>query len=138
MQKINSRLELREAILILEEKQREQGQILKAEIHLAYESIQPINILKNTLKEVFVSPDLKEDILNTSMSWAMGFFSKHFFEGVSHSPFKKLLGNVLMFGVTNVVERNPEFFKNFGAYLFNSIKNKFSDNINEDTNELGK
>jgi hypothetical protein len=124
MQKINSQSSLREAILLLEEKQREQGQLFKAEIHLAYESIQPINIIKKTFKEVFVTLDMKEDILNTSMSWTMGLLSKRLFESVSDSPFKKLLGNILMFGITNVVERNPEFFRTLGANIISVIKNK--------------
>jgi hypothetical protein len=124
MGNINSRLSLREAIASLEEKQAQQGTLLRAEVHLAFESIHPINILKNTFKEVFVSPALKDEILNTSMSWTIGFLSKRFFEGISDSPFKKMLGNILLFGVTNVVERNPEFFKSLGANIFSAIKNK--------------
>jgi len=124
MQKINSGADLREAILQLESRRDEQQKILKAQLHLVYESIKPLNFIKSTFKEAAASEDLKDDILNTTLGLATGYVSKILFVGVSHSPLRKLLGTVLMFGVTNVVTKHPEAIKSLGKGVFKIIQGK--------------
>jgi hypothetical protein len=128
MSDINSQSSLREAILLLEKQQTEQGKALKDTVLEAYESIQPINIIKKTFKAVNDSPILKDGLLSTSIGWAMGFFSERFFENKTLNPIKKILGTALIFGITNVVERNPDTFKNIGIILLNFIKHKLLKN----------
>lgn len=114
MQKINSGADLKAAILQLESNQAEEGKILKEQFHLAYESIKPINLLKNVFNEIVDSQDLKNKVLNAAVGLGAGFISKKLFEGVSHGPLRKLLGTALMFGITNVVTKNPEIVKSLG------------------------
>jgi len=45
---INSATDLRAAILQLETRQAAEEKLLKENFHLAYESIKPINLIKNT------------------------------------------------------------------------------------------
>jgi len=124
MQKINSETGLRDAILQLESKQADEAKMLKEQFHLAYESIKPINLIKSILKEAVASRDLLDNLLNTSVGLTAGYLSKILFQGVTKSPFKKLLGTALMFGIINVVAKNPEAVKSFGNGFLKMIMSK--------------
>jgi hypothetical protein len=124
MQKTDLSAGLREAILVLEKRQAAEGKILKDHFLQAYESIKPINLIKNTFKEITESNELKDNIINTSVGLATGFVSKKLFVGRSHNPFKRLLGSVLMFGITNVVSKNTETIKAIGKGLFDVVIKK--------------
>ncbi len=130
MQKINSAIRLRDAILQLESKQTEERKLLKKQFHLAYESIKPVNLIKGAFKEVAESRELKDNILNTSVGLAAGYVSKILFEGTSKSPIKKILGSVLMFGITNLVTKNPEPVKSLGKKFLEIIRSKSADSVN--------
>jgi hypothetical protein len=127
MQKITSSEELRAAILELELAHREEGASLKDEFHVVYQELQPINIIKNTVRQAVHSRDLKDDLINASLGMAVGYVSKSLFEGESHSPARKLMGTALMFGVSNVVTNNPEFVKSIGIGFINLFKSSPQD-----------
>ena len=124
MQKNNSDTSIKDAILALSHQQAEEGRLLKEQFNLVYESIKPINIIKNTFKQAAASEELKENILNTSLGLAVGYLSKVLFEDVSTSPLKKLIGTALLFGITNIIAKNPETVKAFGKRFLNIIMNK--------------
>ncbi|MFH0894208.1 MAG: hypothetical protein V2A54_07220 [Bacteroidota bacterium] len=124
MQKINSETGLRDAILQLERKQADEAKMLNEQLHLAYESIKPINLIKSIFNEAVASRDLKDNLLNTSVGLTAGYLSKILFQGITKSPFKKLLGTALMFGITNVVAKNPEAIKSFGNGFLKMIVSK--------------
>jgi hypothetical protein len=121
MEEINSETALKAAILQLEIKQANERKVLKEQYLLAYEGIKPINLIKSTFKEATASPEFKDEILNTSIGIATGYATKILFQGASHSPVRKLLGTVLMFGITNAVTRHPEAVKSAGKGIFNFI-----------------
>ncbi len=108
MQMINSGNELRMAILALEIQQSDEGRMLKEHLHIAYESIKPINLIKSAFKEVSESQDLRDASFNTFIGLTVGYFSKIVFERISNNPFKKLFGTALQFAIANVVAKNPE------------------------------
>lgn len=128
MNTLNSGFNLKQTILQLELKQAVELKLLREQLHLTYESIKPINLVRNTFKEVVASEDLTDNIVNTSVGLAAGYVSKTLFEKASHSPFRKLLGTALLFGVTNLVSKNPQTIKAVGLGVFNIIKHKFSNN----------
>jgi hypothetical protein len=124
MQNINSESDLRNAILELETRQTLEGKILKEQFNLTYNSIKPINLLKNTFKEVGESQDLRNNIINTSVGIATGYLSKVLYEKLSHNPVKKLFGSILMYGITNLVTKNPETINSLSNKLFSKINNR--------------
>ena len=124
MQKINSATDLRDAILLLESKQTEEEKLLKEQFQLTYNSIKPINLIKSTLKEAVNSKDLKDNLINASVGMTVGYISKALFEGVTKSPLKKILGTVLMFGIKNIVAKNPKAVKSIGQFIFQRILRK--------------
>jgi len=130
MQNITSPAELKNAIRLLEVEQTIKGQLLKEQFHITYESLKPINILKNTLNDVASSPYLIDNILGTAMGMASGYLSKKIFVGTSGNIFRKLVGSVLQFGVTNIVAKNPEAIKSFSRFIFKNIFHKKENNPN--------
>ena len=124
MQKTDLSSGLREAILVLEKRQAAEGKTLKDHFLQAYESMKPINLIKNTFKEVTESNELKDNIINTSVGLATGYVSKKLFIGSSHNPVKKLFGSLLMYGITNVVSKNTETIKAIGKGLFDVVIKK--------------
>jgi hypothetical protein len=131
MEKISTAADLKAFILVLEVKQEEERLLMKKEFHQAYESMKPINLIKSTFKEVAQSQDIKNNLVNTGVGLAAGYVSKALFEGATHSPLRKLLGTALMFGITNVITKNPETVKKVTNGIVDFVKSKFVDNETE-------
>ena len=127
MEKIYSETNLNNAIQVLESKQTAEEVMLKEQFHLTYESLKPINILKNIFSQASKSDDLKENIINNTISLTVGYLSKVAFEKDAKSPFKKLFGSVVMFSVNKIVANNPEAIKlltNSFLQIFSSKKHQ--------------
>jgi hypothetical protein len=118
MQTITSSAELKNAIQLLEIEHDIKGRQLKDQLYITYESLKPINLLRSTLKEITSSRDLIDNISGTVMGMAGGFLSKKIFIGKSGSAFRKLIGSLLQFGITNLVSRNSEVIKSLSQSLF--------------------
>ena len=117
MQNITSAVELKDAIQLLEAEQSIKGQLLREQLFLTYESLKPVNLLKNALKEISSTPYLIDNISGTAMGLLGGFLSKKIFVGVSGNLIRKLFGSVLQIGVTNLVAQNSETIKSVGQAL---------------------
>lgn len=127
MEKINTETSLRDAILQLERKWEDEGQMVKEQFFLTIESIKPINLIKSTFKDAIASHDLKGNIVNTSFGLTAGFLSKLLIQGVVKSPLNRLVGTAVMFGITKLVSKNPETVKSIGKGFFNMIRRKTGD-----------
>ena len=124
MQKINSDTSLRAEIQRLELRQTVEGQILKEHFLVVHESLKPVNLILHTLKEITTSSKLKDNILNTSLGLITGSVSKLLFERGTRNPVKKVLGNALMFGIVNLVARNPETVRSVGTGILKLFSGK--------------
>ncbi len=128
---IRSGTDLNAAILQLETRQAEETQILKENFYAICESLKPVNLIKNTFKEVTESTDIKNHLLSTGLGLATGYLTQIIFEEKSDSPLKKLFGATLQFGVTSLIANNPEAIRTFGA----EIADVFSSIIPSDDSE---
>ncbi|NTW24302.1 MAG: hypothetical protein HGA37_06355 [Lentimicrobium sp.] len=126
MQNIITEADLRTAIVLLESKQAEEGRLMKAQFLIAVESIKPINLIKSTLMEAAESRDLQDNLINSSVGLSAGYISKVLFQGATGGPIKKVLGTAIMFGIKNLIARNPETVKSLGKVFFNLIKKAVS------------
>lgn len=108
MDTITNSKELNVAIVLLEHKQAQEEILLKEQFEITYESLKPIHLIRNTFKELVTTPDFKENLLNTSISLAAGYFSKKLAVGSTKNPFKQILGNFLQIGITSVVSKNAD------------------------------
>lgn len=134
MEKITTQYELRAAILRLEIQQAEEGRALKEQFQTAYNSVRPANIILNTLKDLGDSNFVKDGFLNTTVGLGTGYLSKMVFQGVVNSPIKKLLGSALMFGITNVVAKNPDSIKAMAKKIFSLFGKRSREEVNETEN----
>jgi len=124
MQTITTAEELKSAIRQLEQKQAEEWTLLKQQCMSTYESLKPMNAIKNTLRELVTSPDLKKDLVGTLLGLAVGFLSKKIAVGSTHNPLKQLLGAFLQMGVADVVSKNSDGIKStFMKLLRNVLSN---------------
>ena len=122
MQAINSEIALRETILQLEKKQAVESEMLKEHLLVACNSVKPINLLISTFREAAASRELKVNMVNTFVGLTAGYLSKMLVQGATKSPFKKLLGNAFMLGVTNAVAKNPEMVQALGRGILRIIR----------------
>jgi hypothetical protein len=128
MQNQTSIIRLKNAIQSLEEEQTIKGQILREQFALTYKSLKPVNLLLGTMKDIVSSPYLTSNLVDTTIGLATGYLSKKVFVGTSVNLFRKLLGTILQFSVTNVVAKHPDAIKSFGQYLIHNLlgKNKLN------------
>jgi hypothetical protein len=125
MQKVNSYAELQDAIILMKIEQAEKSKLLQEQLNISYESLKPLNLLKSALKDISSSPAIGENILGSVAGLASGYLSKTIFVGTSGNLFRKLIGSVLQFGVTNVVAKHPDAIRSFGRFIKEHlIKNK--------------
>lgn len=121
MKKLNPTDALNELILISEQQYHNDLRLLKEQFHTAYESVKPINLLKNFVHEVSASPEIKEDVLGNIMGIATGFISRKLMVDENSSTFKKVFATILQFAITNVVSKHSVNIKAVGTALFNNF-----------------
>ena len=131
MQTITSVAGLKNSILLLEAEQSIKGQLLKDQLFLTYESLKPVNLIKQTLKEISSSPYLIDNISGSAMGLLSGFLSRKIFVGTSGNLIKKLIGSVLQFGVTNIVAQNSDVIKSVGQTVLHHFFRKKIMNSNK-------
>tara|TARA_R110000868_G_scaffold308569_1_gene570044 strand:+ start:306 stop:689 length:384 start_codon:yes stop_codon:yes gene_type:complete len=126
MEKITTIDDLNLSTLVLQKAQAEQKIMLKEEFNATFESIKPANLIKSTFQDLVSTPDLKNNILDTSMSVAAGFLSKKLAIGASSSKFKQFFGSLLQLGVTKVFSENAAVLKyklgDTADYLYRKLK----------------
>ncbi len=126
MQTIITESDLRVAILLLESRQAEEGKLMKAQFLVAVESIKPINLIKSAFMEATESEDLQDNLVNSTIGLSVGYISKMLFQGISHGPFRKIMGTAIMFGIKNIVAQNPEAIRTGGRIFFKIIRDLLS------------
>lgn len=109
---------LNEMILAEELKYANDLALLKNQFNLAYESVKPINLVKNLFHEVTASPEIKSDLISNLIGFGTGFLSKKLLLGSSHNPIKKVFGTLFEFGIANVVSKHTDNIKLIGGNLW--------------------
>ena len=128
MQKKNKKEELKEAILALEQRQKEEKIVLNNQFSLVLESLKPINILRKSVNEFAASFDLKNQIIHTGTGLLAGFLTRKVVVRRSTNPLIRLSGLIVQYGVTNYVSKNSQLF---GNLALNIIKNLTDRTLNK-------
>jgi hypothetical protein len=118
MNNITSVAGLRSAIQELQVEQSVKGRLLKDNIYLIQESLKPVNLLRDALKETFSSDYLAENLSGTIMGATSGFLLKKIFIGKSANKLTKLVGAVFQLGITNLIAQNSDQIKSLARALF--------------------
>ena len=115
---------LNELILVQEMKYANDLEQLKEQFHIAYESVKPINLVKNLFHEVTASPEIKNDLLSNVIGFGTGFLSKKLLLGSTHNPIKKVFGTLFEFAVANSVSKHTDGIKTIGGNLLKHFLKK--------------
>lgn len=126
MKKKNETDALNELIFLQQHQYDVDLRLLKEQFHIAYESIKPINLIKNLVHDVSSSPEIKEDVVGNIMGLVTGFISKKLMVDKDSGTVKKVLETILQFAIGNVVSKHSIDIKAIGTALFNNFfkKNK--------------
>jgi hypothetical protein len=135
MQKITTVEELRESILVLEMKQKEERTRLKEQFDVTFDGLKPLNILKKSIKDIMETPNLTDNIVGTAVGLATGLITKTIVIGASRNPIKKVLGLLMEVGVSNAVSKHPEIIKTAIAGVATFFRSRKKDVPKETENE---
>ena len=114
---------LKESIRLLEIRQAEEGQALKEQFRITFESLKPVNLLKSSIRELTGSAEIKNSLFETIVSILTGYLTKKMMVSPKSNPFMKILGAVLQFGVTSLVAKNAESIRNYIMGLIDRFMN---------------
>jgi hypothetical protein len=123
MQNRSSTAVLKDTIQILETEQKIEGRLLKEQFFLTYQSLKPVNLLQSSIRDVYSSPYLIDNIIGTAVGLATGYLSRKVI-GNSGNIIRKLFGFLLQLGVTNTVAQHPGYIKSIGQYIYRHILHK--------------
>ncbi len=112
---------LNELIILLQEKRAAELLLFKEQLHTTYESLKPINLVKNTFHEMTSSTEIKNEIISNAIGIGTGFISKKLLIGSSHNPIKRVVGTLLQFAVANLVSKHSEGIKSVGSNLIQRL-----------------
>jgi len=124
MEKIKTVAELNLAIQQLEYQQAIEWSLLKDEFNIAYESVKPLNLIKNTFKEITTVPDFKDNLIGATLGLTAGIVSKAIIIGTSRNPIKKLIGALLQVEVSTAVVKNATAIKSAAYHLLHFFDKK--------------
>lgn len=124
MQKRSYKTELQDAIQLLEAEKGVKRELMKAQFQKTTESLRPANIIQNTMKDISSSPYIVDNLLSGGVGLVTGFISKKIAIGSSHNIIKRVLGNVIQFGVTNLIAQNPKTIWSIGQFVSNRFFKK--------------
>lgn len=127
MAKKNATDTLKEAIQLLEKARDAEGELLKEQFHLTYESLKPINLIRNTFREVVDSHEIQEKLVEAGVDAVTGFVAKKINEKTDNNKLLKIGGLLLQIGVTNYIARNPVLIQSKGVGLLSSLLERFDD-----------
>jgi hypothetical protein len=108
---------LNQSIIFLENKRAEELILLKEQFDLVHENLRPSNLIKSAFVEITTSPVIKNNTGGIVMGLTSGFLLKKVLVGASRNPFKRILGGLLQFAITNVVSKHFDGIKSTGGNL---------------------
>jgi hypothetical protein len=126
MENIRTEKELQAHIEKLQNKWQEEGAEIKKEFFVMYENFHPLSFLTKSVGELVSSGKGKgkSNLLNTTLGVTVGYLAKMFFVNASRNPVKKVVGTILMVGISNVVNRHPEILRTIRGFISGLRKEK--------------
>jgi hypothetical protein len=77
------------------------------------DSVSPASIIRNTLKDIAVSPDLRNNVINSAIGLGAGFVGRKIYVGNSKNLFRKITGSAVQFMIANFIRKKiPEMQEN--------------------------
>jgi hypothetical protein len=112
---------LRRAIIALEQRQIEDARLFREQFSVTYESLKPVNVLKNIIQDLTSPSELKESLLQTTSTLFAGYVSRKIVVRSSKNPFLRLAGILVEFGVINFVSNHSETIKSVANHFIQNL-----------------
>jgi hypothetical protein len=129
---IDSRESLRRAIEKLEAQQKEALQALKGDLDDAYQSLKPANIVKTLVSEIFHSPEIKEDVLQSAVGYGAGWLANRFVSGENPGFVKRAIAHLAQVGITNIVNGHSDEIRSKSTNLLGRLVKRYKRKKPED------
>ncbi len=141
MYNINNSDELRQAIRLLEDEVEEQKLQVKEQLNLLYKTFEPVTVVKNVFSEVVTSEEFRANILTATMGISTGYLTKRLLFKKNNNPLKSLLGNLLQYGLANLIIHPSRtlqtiFLPILGLILDSGRKQAKAEPTNEQTDNI--
>jgi hypothetical protein len=117
---------LKIAIEAAEKKQLAGRHALQQEFKTTIDNLKPLNLLKNSIKKFTDSTETGNSLLTFMLPIAFGFLSKRAFSGARTANVAKQFGIVLIDGLNNYVNQNPEVINSISKFILNLFRKKKS------------
>ncbi|WP_284653053.1 hypothetical protein [Flavobacterium terrisoli] len=124
MKTISETEALDELIIATQQQAAHELELLKEQFHAAYDSLKPINLIKNALHDLTKSPDIKDDMMSNAIGIGSGMLSKKLLTGDSNNPVRKVLGTLAEFAVANLVSKYTGGISVIAGNLLKGFLNK--------------
>jgi hypothetical protein len=131
MAKLNPINSLKESIRLLEIRQAEEGEILKEQFKVTFESLKPFNLIKSSLKDLTGSAEIKNNLFETLVSILTGYLTKKIMVNSKGNILTKIFGAMLQYGVTSLVSKNAEKIRILLADLIERFFNPLEEEMPE-------
>lgn len=95
---------LNKAIVILEKKQHREWQDIKNHFSNVSDDLRPSNLVKATLEDLN-QPEIKSQVIQAFYSITSGYLTRKIFIGNSKNDFKKLIGYIIQYAMTNYISK---------------------------------
>ncbi len=103
MYNIKNTDDLKKVILLLEDELDEQKHLLSEQLNILYDSFTPVNVVKDVFKGVVTSEEFRSNILTATIGISTGYITKKLLFRRSNNPLKTLTGNLLQYGIANMI-----------------------------------
>ena len=124
MAKINSTDSLHLAIQELELKRDVELSDLKEQLHVIHESLKPVNLFKNILKDISEGPDLRNSMGKAAMGMVTGYAVRNLIVRSSKNPIRNVLGTAAQSIVSNLTANNTDKLINLSKFLYSKLWHK--------------
>jgi hypothetical protein len=121
MAKISQTGLLKERIRLLEIQQAEEGKMVKEELRSVYQNLNPINLIKNSVKKLATSDELKSMLFENCVALISGLLTKKILTSDKSHPIIKLLASLLQLGATNLAANYKDVIVGFLSGLIGKI-----------------
>lgn len=114
--------DLKESIILLETKQGDEKTLLKEQFRHSFDSLKPVNLIKDAFEDLTNLSGLKGNALDASLSIATGYLSKKIVVGSSGNVFKNIFGSLVQVAVTSMTLKNADQIKSMASRLKTYLK----------------
>lgn len=121
MQVIKDNKSLVNAIAHLENVQKSEANLLKQHFEFTIQSLNPINIVKEKIKETFSSPTLKSEIIKGSLTLATGLLTNNLIMGSNGNFAQKIVASLVQTGLSKLPLIDPQSIKKSGFSFLQNV-----------------